>query len=280
MKILRLLLICSTLAGCSSFSSQGDFQLGRQALLRGEPDNALIYFDRLTVRDPGFSTYSGPLRESVWTYVGRAHYNSGRYPEARAAFDRALLQFNDEHVARLYRGLTLIRPAPASAPPSRNPFSLQEVTFALKEGVEPRRIGTLARERGVGFDLNRETESQLRNVGADNLLLDEIRKIRATATRSKTSDNQLSQAAADIRTALTGLNEWLNYIKANSLEGRFWDPGGEIRAKLQEGLVLIAARAPNWDAVLANGEWIGYQLVEEVDRAHRDEQRERQRGRG
>jgi hypothetical protein len=164
-----------------------------------------------------------------------------------------------------------------TAAPSRNPFSLQEVTFALKEGVEPRRIATLARERGVSFDLNQETESQLRNVGADNQLLDEIRKIRAGAARAKTSDNQLSQAAADIRAALTGLNEWLNYIKANSLEGRFWDPGGEIRAKLQEGLVLIAARAPNWDAVLANGEWIGYQLVEEVDRARRDESRQRQR---
>ena len=149
------------------------------------------------------------------------------------------------------------------------------MTFALKEGVEPRRIGALARERGVSFDLNQETESQLRNVGADNQLLDEIRKIRAGAARSKTSDNQLSQAAADIRAALTGLNEWLNYIKANSLAGRFWDPGGEIRAKLQEGLVLIAARPPNWDAVLANGEWIGYQLVEEVDRARRDESRQR-----
>ena len=114
MKILRLLMICSTLAGCSSFSSQSDFQLGRQALLRGEPENALIYFDRVTASDSSFSTYSGPLRESVWTYVGRASYNSGRYPEARAAFDRALLQFNDEYVARLYRGLTLIRPAPAS----------------------------------------------------------------------------------------------------------------------------------------------------------------------
>ena len=221
----------------------------------------------------------GPLRESVWTYVGRAHYNSGRYTEARAAFDRALQQFADEHVARLYRGLTLIRPAPAAPVPARNPFSLQEVTFALKEGVEPRRLATLARERGVGFDLSRETESALRNVGADNSLLDEIRKTRANAARTKTSDDQISQGAKDLRAALTGLNEWLNYIKTNSLEGRFWDPAGEIRAKLQEGLSLLSARPPNWDAVLANGEWIGYQLTEEADRARRDEQRDRQRRR-
>lgn len=276
---LRSLLIALLLTGCGSLGSQGDFQLGRQALLRGEPENALTYFNRVTASDSGFSTYSGPLRESVWTYVGRAHYNSGRYTEARTAFDRALSQFNDEHVARLYRGLTQIRPSPTTAPAGRNPFSLQEVTFALKEGVEPRRVATLARERGVSFDLNRETESQLKTVGADGVLLDEIRKIRASAARTKTSNDQLSQAAADLRTALTGLSEWLNQIKANSLEGRFWDPGGEIRAKLQEGLSLVAARPPNWDALLATGESIGYQLVEEVDRARRDEQRERQRRR-
>ena len=62
----------------------------------------------------------------------------------------------------------------------------------------------------------------------------------------------------------------MDYIKANSIEGRFWDPGGEIRAKLQEGLSLLSARPPNWDAILANGESVGYQLAEEVDRARRD----------
>lgn len=280
MKLAGLLIACVTLAGCASFDSQSDFQAGRQALLRGEPENALSYFERVTSSNPSYSTVSGPLRESVWTYIGRAYYNSGRYAQARAAFERALSQFNDEHVARLYRGLTLIRPAPPSAPPSRNPFSLQEVTFALKEGVEPRRVAALARERGVGFDLNRETESQLKTMGADTFLLDEIRKIRADATRrTKTSDEQLAVAGKELHSALTGLTEWLNYIKANSIEGRFWDPGGEIRGKLQEGLALLSARSLNWDAILANGEWVGYQLVEEVARARRDEQRDRQRRR-
>lgn len=275
-----LLIFALLLAGCSSLGTQGDFQLGRQALLRAEPDNALTYFNRVTAADSGYATHSGPLRESIWTYIGRAHYNSGRYTEARAAFDKALQQFGDEHVARLYRGLTLTRPgAPVSAP-ARNPFSLQDLTFALKEGVDPRRVATLARDRGVGFDLSRETESQLRNVGADGALLDEIRKIRSEATRrTKASDDQLNQAAKELRAALTGLSEFLNYIRANSIEGRFWDPGGELRAKIQEGQSLLAARQLNWDAVIANGETVGYQFTEEPERARRDEQRERQRGR-
>lgn len=279
---LRLLLVLLIVAGCGSLGTQGDFQLGRQALLRAEPENALTYFNRVTAADSGYSTYSGVLRESVWTYVGRAHYNSGRYTEARAAFDRALLQFNDEHVARLYRGLALVRAPGASVTPpaTRNPFSLQEVTFALKEGVDPKRVATLARDRGVAFDLSRETETQLRNVGADGTLLDEIRKIRSEVTRrSKAGDDQLNQAAKELRAALGGLSDFLTYIRANSIEGRFWDPGGEIRAKIQEGQSLLAARQLNWDAILANGETVAYQITEEPERARRDEQRERQRGR-
>lgn len=282
MKRLRLLVIFMSLAGCGTLSSQGDFQLGRQALLRAEPENALTYFNRVTASDSGYSTHSGPLRESIWTYVGRAHYNSGRYGEARAAFDRALAQFNDEHVARLYRGLTLVRLPGASAPtaPTRNPFSLQEVTFALKEGVDPKRVATLARDRGVAFDLSRETETQLKNVGADGVLLEEIRKIRSEVSRrSKTSDDQLNQAAKELRNALAGLDEFLNYIRANSIQGRFWDPGGDIRGKIKESQSLLAARLLNWDAIVGAAETVGYQITEEPERAQRDEQRERQRGR-
>ncbi|MBM4259934.1 MAG: hypothetical protein FJ145_00660 [Deltaproteobacteria bacterium] len=278
MKHLRLLIGFLFFAGCTSLGNQGDFQLGRQALSRAEPENALTYFNRVTAVDSGYSTYSGPLRESVWTYVGRAHYNSGRYAEARAAFDRPLLQFNDEHVARLYRGLTLVRAPGSSVPPpaTRNPFSLQEVTFALKEGVDPRRVATLARDRGVAFDLSRETETQLRNLGADGALLDEIRKIRVELNRrNRASDDQLNQAAKELRSALTGLSEFLNYIRANSIQGRFWDPGGDIRGKIQESQSLLGARQLNWDAIVATAETVGYQMTEEPERAQRDEQRGR-----
>lgn len=282
MKRLRWLVVSCLLGACSSLGVQGDFQLGRQALLRAEPENALVYFNRVAASDSGYATHSGLLRESIWTYVGRAHYNSGRYTEARAAFDRALAQFNDEYVARLYRGLTLARAPGASvtAPAMRNPFSLQEVTFALKEGVDPQRVATLARDRGVAFDLSRETETRLRNVGADSALLDEIRKIRSAAgLRNKASDDQLQQAAKELRAALAGLDEFLNYIRANSIQGRFWDPGGEIGGNIQESQSLLAARQLNWDAIVAAAETVGYQITEEPERAQRDEQRERERGR-
>ena len=129
--------------GCASLDSQTDFLAGRRALLRGEPENALSFFDRVAQREPSFVSDAVSPPKSIWTYVGRAHYNSGRYEAARSAFEKALAQRNDDHIARLYLGLILLRPVPA--PPPANAFQLQEVTFALREGVEPKRVATLAR---------------------------------------------------------------------------------------------------------------------------------------
>ncbi len=167
--------------------------------MRGEPDNAVAYFDRVAQADPGYVADSPAPRKSIWTYVGRAHYNSGRYAEAKVAFDKALTYVKDDYVARLYRGLTMLR-VQSSAPPA-NVFTLQEVSYALREGVAPRRVSTLARERGVAFDLNVETETQLKNAGADTILLDDLRKLRAERVKqNQPSDNQRNEGAKEITT--------------------------------------------------------------------------------
>src|ERR671919_1145791 len=189
---------------CASLESQTDFLTGRRALLRGEPDNALSYFERVARSNATFVSDSVSPRKSIWTYVGRAQYNSGRYDEARSAFEKALSHFSEDYVARLYFGLTLLRPSGARAP--TNAFNLQEVTYALREGVEPKRVATLARDRGVIFDLTKETESQLRDAGADTLLLNELKNIRAEgAKQSKVSENQRNQASKELAVALNGL---------------------------------------------------------------------------
>ena len=275
MELIRLTRALSLLvvAGCAALGSQSDFLAGRQALLRGEPDNALIYFDRVARGDSAFVTDLVTPRRSVWTYVGRAQYNSGKYTEARSAFEKALSHLSEDHVARLYLGLTLLRPAPAQV--STRSFSLQEVTYALREGVEPKRVAALARERGVAFDLTKETENQLRNVGADTFLLAELRNIRAqSAKQNNPSENQRAQGGKELAAALIGLRDWLDYATKGS-EGRFWDPGQEIRKQIQLCLKQIAARPTDWDAVITNAEWLGSQVEEESDRVLRDKAAER-----
>lgn len=271
MKILHWYFVAAGLALAACSSSGSSFNVGRQALLRGETDNAVGYFDQVAKADPSYVVDSTPPRKSIWTYVGRAHYNAGRYAEAKLAIDKALTYLPDDHVARLYRGLTILRGETAPPPPA-NAFTLQDISYALREGVSPRRVGTIARERGVAFDLNAETANQLKTAGADSALLDDLKKLRADgANQTKIGDSQRREGAKEIAAALTGLRDWLNFTIANTTQGQFWDPSGEIRAEISRGLRPATASQPDWGTIVTSAESVGYKLEEESDRARRDE---------
>lgn len=95
---------------CSCVGSQvaREVQLGRNALQTGNPQAAVGYLRNAAVLDPNYKTpYS--IRESVWTYLGRAYYEVGNFPEARRALEKALSDNKDDPLARLYLGLTLLR---------------------------------------------------------------------------------------------------------------------------------------------------------------------------
>jgi tetratricopeptide (TPR) repeat protein len=96
------------LASCATLQTKQDVQDGRIALLTGRPDDAVKYFSRAAESDPIYKT-PYVLSESVWTYLGRAYYETGKYPEARTALDKALATDNNDYVARLYLGMTLVR---------------------------------------------------------------------------------------------------------------------------------------------------------------------------
>src|ERR1051325_4346618 len=96
-------------AGCASFQTAGDVQSGRQALLIRQPEQALPSFQRAAERDPNYVFISGTYREGIWTYLGRTQYTLGQYAEARASLERALSQYKDDYLARLYLGLTMVR---------------------------------------------------------------------------------------------------------------------------------------------------------------------------
>ena len=58
--------------------------------------------------NPNYQT-SNALHESIWTYLGRAYYETGKYAEARKALDQALALDPNDSMARLYLGMTLTR---------------------------------------------------------------------------------------------------------------------------------------------------------------------------
>jgi len=98
------------LAGCTSLQTGGELQYGRQALLKGNNETALGYFYSAAQKDPNYvyATGSSP-KQSVWSYVGRSEYLTGRFPQARQTLERALSANRQEDIARLYLGLTLAR---------------------------------------------------------------------------------------------------------------------------------------------------------------------------
>jgi tetratricopeptide (TPR) repeat protein len=263
-------------AGCATLESGGEFASGRRALMAGDYPVALSYFEPIAKRDPNYVAPFSGIRESIWTYLGRAQYQTGKLAEAKASLERALAQIPGDTVAKLYLALTNLRlQLTEKAPP--NPFTLQDVSFALREKIEPKRVAALVRERGVAFDLTSESESQLRKAGADEFLLDEIRKIRADASkRKKTSENQLGQGAKELATALTGIRDQLDYL-SGTRSGIFWDPNKEIRSQIQTGLSLLSMPQPDWPKILSTGEWVGQRLEEEIDLVRRDETEELRR---
>jgi tetratricopeptide (TPR) repeat protein len=93
----------------ASFQLLGAIQQGRMALSNRDYERALIYFERASRLDPDYRLNLSILPEGVWTYVGRAHYGLGQLPEAHKALERAAAAYEDDQLARLYLGLTLLR---------------------------------------------------------------------------------------------------------------------------------------------------------------------------
>ena len=95
--------------GCDSFKGTGQFQSGRQAFLARNYEAALTSFQRVARAEPNYIFESGLYRQGIWNYVGRAQYYTGKLPEARQSLERALSVYQDDHLARLYLGLTRAR---------------------------------------------------------------------------------------------------------------------------------------------------------------------------
>jgi tetratricopeptide (TPR) repeat protein len=262
-------------AACATLDRGGEFLSGRRALMTGDYPVALAYFERIAQSDPNYAAPFSSFRESIWTYLGRAQYQTGKLTDAKSSFERALSHIPNDSVAKLYLGLTNVRLQTMEKP--TNAFTLQDISFALREGIEPKRVAALAQERGVAFDLTAESEGQLRKVGADDLLLDEIKKIRAeTAKRKKADATQLGEQAKTLAAALTAIRDQLDYLNSTR-SGIFWDPNKEIRSQIQIGLALLSTPQPDWQKVLSSGEWVGQKLEEEIDIVRREESDELRR---
>jgi tetratricopeptide (TPR) repeat protein len=105
---LSLLLFSVLLSTCAAVRGGGEVDQGRQALLAGNYQSALAYFQAAEQTDPNYM-YGAELREGVLSYLGRTQYLTGNYAQARQTLERNLFRHRSDNIARLYLGLTLYR---------------------------------------------------------------------------------------------------------------------------------------------------------------------------
>mgnify|MGYP001276994741 CR=1 FL=1 len=96
------------LSGCANFQAGTNIQSGRLALLTGNGETALGYFQRAAELDPNCA-YGSALKQGISSYIGRAEYTAGRYQQAQQTLQKVVDTNKDEDVAKLFLGLSLAR---------------------------------------------------------------------------------------------------------------------------------------------------------------------------
>jgi tetratricopeptide (TPR) repeat protein len=161
-------LLCS---GCSSLRTGGEMQSGRQALLAGNMERALPYFQEVANKNPNYIYESVLFRESIWTYLGRSQYALGMLEPARASFERALSVYRDDYLARIYLGLTLARSGD-------RPAALKEI----QSGMQGLHDWLEYMERSRPFtaywdplrEIRSELEKNLQMIGGKDIVWDQL----------------------------------------------------------------------------------------------------------
>jgi len=94
-------------------------------------------------------------------------------------------------------------------------------------------------------------------------------------TLARSGDRQ--QGLKEIESGMRGIHDWLEYISQafRYSYGRFWDPNREIRSAIQGDLAMLSGKDVDMQKLIADGEWLGKRVEEEIDLARRDEREDR-----
>ena len=100
-----LLFFIVLLSGCVTLEVSREVHSGRNALRLGKAKEAIPHFEAAARMDPTYVTGFTPLNIGIWTYLGRAHYESGLKEKALTSLKRAKDSIADDYFARIYFGL-------------------------------------------------------------------------------------------------------------------------------------------------------------------------------
>jgi tetratricopeptide (TPR) repeat protein len=187
-----LLMVALMLPACAAFQASTEIQSGRLALMTGKPQVALAHFNRAAELSPDYITGFTPFKEGVWTYVGRASYETENYPAARQALERASARYSYDHLAKIYLGLTLAREGDRQ----RAQQELERGMKGLNDWLE--NISQMLRfSTGQYWDPQREIRSELQAglAGLSSQELDWTSLIARGETVGKRMEEEIDRAA-------------------------------------------------------------------------------------
>jgi hypothetical protein len=166
-----------------------------------------------------------------------------------------------DFLARLYLGLISLREStPQTTAKGDNSFGVNEILYALKEKVSPRRLAALVKERGANFELTAELEKELRRAGADDELVGQVR----ASSRLRANVAPIQPGVREIERALKEIQSWQVGVRKTDV-GRTWDSRKQISSRVDTGLSLISIRRTDRPEFVAALEPLGRVIDEEVD---------------
>jgi tetratricopeptide (TPR) repeat protein len=90
--------------------------------------------------------------------------------------------------------------------------------------------------------------------------------------RARSGDS--ANGSRDIQSGMKGLYDWLEYYESSRPFEAFWDPGREMRSAIEKDLAMISGNRIDEERLMANAEWLGQRMEDEIDQVRRQESRQ------
>lgn len=130
-------------------------------------------------------------------------------------------------------------------------------------------IGRLAQAR-------RSLEKALSRNGDDYALVlngeQDMARLYLGLTLARSGDRQ--RGLQEIERGMMGIHDDIEYVGQSYRFsfGQFWDPRREIRSAIEGDLTMLSGKNVNLQRLIADGEWLGKRVEEEINLARHDEQ--------
>ena len=102
---------------------------------------------------------------------------------------------------------------------------------------------------------------------------DNLARLYLGLTLARSGD--LSRGVKEIQAAMKGLHDWIEYINRSRPFEAYWDPLREIRKTIENDLEKASGSDfVNSEQLIADAEWLGYKMEDEIERVRQDERRQ------